>query len=120
MATGRDVAVVPTPVVVVVQPPSAMICAGIGSSNVACAVVNALGLVTTTVYVRSSLAAGGVGLIGVWDFVMVIGAVSGVAVKVSASSQVGCPFTHIVPVPGVTDPHIVDRHCHLTGPDGGR
>ena len=35
---------------------------------------------------------------------MVSGAVSGVAVKVSSPSQVGCPFTHTVPVPGVTDP----------------
>ena len=43
------VAVVPAPVVVVVQPPSATISAGTGSSKVAWAVVNALVLVTTTV-----------------------------------------------------------------------
>ena len=39
----------PELVVAVVQPPSATICAGTGSSNVAWAVVKALVLVTTTV-----------------------------------------------------------------------
>ena len=45
----RGVAVVAGPVVAVVQPPSATISAGTGSSKVAWAVVKALVLVTTTV-----------------------------------------------------------------------
>ena len=49
VAALAGVAVVPAPVVVVVQPPSATICAGTGSSKVAWAVVNALVLLTTTV-----------------------------------------------------------------------
>ena len=41
---------------------------------------------------------------GVWSLVMVRRAGSGVAVKVSWPSQVGCPSTHAVPGSGVTDP----------------
>jgi hypothetical protein len=95
------VAVVPVPVVAVVQPPSATICGGTGSVKVAWAVVNALVLPTTTVYVMPPPC---VGVVGSRVLVMVSGAVPGVDVNESSPLQGGWPSVHAVPGFGVTDP----------------